>query len=107
MIHGRIAVPTNLGELILDSGAECMLLFRFSSQPAQASIVTSDGSLITVSTQSGRVLQIGNRLYRIDKANFAAVPGAEEAGLLPATIFRAIYVSNSGRYLLLDPKMSK
>jgi hypothetical protein len=107
MIGGRMAVRTNFGNLILDSGAECMLLFRPAIRMAGGSIVTAEGTLMSISTEPDQILRIGTHLYRIDKANFVRAPQTEESGLLPATVFQAIYVSNSQQYIVLDPKISK
>lgn len=107
MIEGRIAVSTSLGYLVLDSGAETVLVFRLSPSPTSGGVVTAEGSFLRVSTQIGRALQIGDRMYLLEKANYAQVNGAEENGLLPASMFHAIYVCNSKGYLLIDPKIAK
>lgn len=105
MVHGSMAIPTNFGDLILDSGADTVLLFRMSSLFSSANwIETAGGSARRVFTEADQILEIGHRLYHLRTINFDPLPGREESGLLPTTLFHSIYVSNSGHYLILDPR---
>lgn len=105
MVSGSMAVETNLGYLLLDSGAETMLLFGMSLRTQNNFVQTTAGPPIAVSTETARFLEIGHRTYYVGRVNFAPPPGIEVAGLLPATVFQAIYVSNSEKYLVLEPKL--
>ena len=104
-IRGSMAIHTNRGDLILDSGAETMLLYRTSMSPAITRLTTAEGSFMEVSTESMNSLEIGNRSYLVANTNLIAAAPSEEAGFLPATLFRTLYICNSGSYLVLDPKI--
>jgi hypothetical protein len=59
-----------------------------------------------ISFDAAPKLEIGGRVYHPDKAEFHTVPDAEEAGLLPLNLFDAIFISNSKRYIVLNPETS-
>ena len=103
MIYGRMAVTTSLGDLILDSGAEMLFLFRSSNRPQDAQTIGASGARMNVSFDTAPDVFIGGHRYRPAKAQYHAVPAAEEAGLLPASLFGAIYVCNSKQYVVLNP----
>ena len=105
-IRGSMAIHTGRGDLILDSGAETMLIYRTATLLPAHGITTAEGSFMPVSTESTSGLVIGDRVYLVANTNLIATQGTEEAGYLPATLFRALYVCNSGSYLILDPKIT-
>lgn len=105
LIFGRMAVSTSLGELVLDTGTETLFLFREPSRPATAQVTSASGMRVPVSFEPAPKLRIGDRLYRPGNAVFHAVPNAEEAGLLPANIFHAIFICNSRQYVVFDPSL--
>jgi hypothetical protein len=105
LIYGRMAVPTSEGELVLDSGAQMLFLYRKSLRPANAQVTSSTGLLVKVRVEDAPELRIGDRKYHPMQAEFQEVADAAEAGLLPASLFHAIFVSNSGGYVVLDPEV--
>ena len=102
-IFGRMAISTSLGDLILDSGAEMLFLFRESTSAASAQVIGASGARVAVSYETAPEIRIGDRRYRPAKAEYHPVPAAEEAGLLPANLFHAIFICNSKQYVVFDP----
>ena len=103
LIFGRMAIPTSLGDLVLDSGAEVLWLFRESTRGASAQVIGASGARVGVALESAPEVRIGDRHFRPAKAGYRPVPAAEEAGLLPANLFRAIFICNSKQYVVFDP----
>jgi hypothetical protein len=102
-INGCPVIETSEGKLVLDSGANSTILYRSSPPSADGSIIRTASGTASVSTIQGLRLTIGGREYYPAKA--AALPRSllKGDGLLPATLFRAIYISNSNKYVILDP----
>lgn len=103
LIFGRMAIPTNLGDLVLDSGAEMLFLFRASTRAASGQVIGASGARMAVSYERPPEIRIGDRTYRPAKAEYHAVPAAEESGLLPANLFHSIFICNSRQYVVFDP----
>jgi len=83
IIDGRPAVFTSLGSLVLDSGTDRLILY---SRVVRA-----------------KPLLIEGRTLRYEEAvTVPRQPAAAEDGLLPATLFRSVYVCNSEGYVVLD-----
>jgi hypothetical protein len=101
LIFGRMAIPTSMGDLVLDSGAELLFLFRTSSRPVSGQVMGASGATVPVSFETAPEVRIGNRSFRPSKAEYRPVPAAEEAGLLPASLFPAIFICNSKQYVVL------
>jgi len=100
-VAGRPAVSTSLGSLVLDSGAAGVILFGGRAMALTHEMFTMTGSL-RVGRISG-TLVIDGRTWWSGKA--VVIPQAAEAGaegLLPASLFKAVYVCNSEGYLLLN-----
>jgi hypothetical protein len=104
LIFGRMAIPTSMGDLVLDSGAELLFLFRTSSHPVSGQVMGASGARVPVSFETAPEVRIGDRSYRPSKAEYRPVPAAEEAGLLPASLFPAIFICNSKQYVVLKGK---
>ena len=103
LLEGRMVMPTSLGDLVLDSGTDSLVLFRAPSGGSAQVLRTNAGS-ITV-TDAGRTpLRVGGKQYWLASAVFAPAPSPGADGLLPARLFHAIYVSNSGGYVIPDPQ---
>jgi len=102
LIYGRMTISTSLGDLVLDSGAEELFLFRKSSRAASAQVIGASGARVDVSLETAPEVRIGDRRYRPAQAEYRPVPAAEEAGLLPANLFRAIFICNSKQYVVFD-----
>jgi hypothetical protein len=105
--YGRMIVPSSEGELVLDSGTDTLFLFRASSRPANAVSTASSGSSVAVSLESMHELRIGKQRYHPSGAVLHPVPEAAEAGLLPASLFHSIFISNSAGYVIFDPTYQK
>ncbi|HEY6304773.1 MAG TPA: retropepsin-like aspartic protease [Terriglobales bacterium] len=103
-IDGRLTLVTNVGNLVLDSGTDTLVLFRAgtSTTPASSRIRTANGSA-TVRSGSGLRIQIAGRDFRTNSFLIAPWSDASEDGILPLGVFRAVYVSNSGGYIVANP----
>jgi hypothetical protein len=105
MIDGRPVVSTNLGDLVLDSGAERLVLFGIGPNTGfsgQREMLTFAGRK-QVGVVSGKPLIIEGR--RISHGDAVAIPSRTEPGvdgLLPASLFKAIYVCNSEGYIVFE-----
>jgi hypothetical protein len=101
-VTGRImTVPTSRGDLVFDSGTEAVIFFRGAGSGVPIGLHTASG-FAEVSTARHTTLEIGAREYRLPLAAFAPQPDRQEAGLLPASLFRSVYVCNSGGYIVPD-----
>jgi hypothetical protein len=93
---------------VLDSGTEIVILFRAPTSAPTRGIRTATGSASLSPLQSLR-LRIGDREYR--PAQAASIPRVAEGesgdGLIPASLFRAVFISNSGQYAILDPDLRR
>jgi hypothetical protein len=107
LLYGRMTVSTNQGELVLDSGADTLFLFRESPHSSTVHLSTSSGMSTAVAFERAPELRIGDRLYHPELATFHTVPAATEAGLLPASMFHALFISNSEKYVVIDPDVRR
>jgi hypothetical protein len=95
-------------QLQLDTGAKMLELFPFPhdsllSQPWDESMATSAGAS-GVTIHFNRTIKIGtNMVRRMDVVQSRRAVAFDAAGLLPAAIFRRIYISHSGGFVVLDP----
>jgi len=104
-INGRPAVSTSLGNLVLDSGADRLILFGV--KPDTGSGMKSELRTVAGSQQIGMVfdkpLSIeGRKVWRGDAV---ALPSRTEPGvdgLLPLGVFKAVYVCNSEGYVVFE-----
>jgi hypothetical protein len=103
-VNARPVVSTSLGRMALDSGAARLVLFGVhpdeGSATAQLYSVAGSQQIGMVST---RPLTIDGR--KIWQGDAVAIPTRNEPGvdgLLPLSLFRAIYVSNSESYVILQ-----
>jgi len=101
-VDGRPAIQTSEGKLVLDSGTNATLLYRSSLSRDGQTILTASGTASVSRIQNLR-LRIAGHEYR--SANAASIPTTSPSGdgLLPANLFHAIFVSNSGKYAIFDP----
>ena len=102
LMNGRTAVSTSLGDLVLDSGADRLILFGVDPDRARQHYMrTVAGSQIAGVVFSRLVIE-GRNIWRGDAL---AIPrGAEPgvAGLMPLSLFRTVYVCNSEGYVVLE-----
>jgi hypothetical protein len=105
-IHNVPAIDTSLGRLLLDSGSDSLVLFgAHSPSPGPGTptqIVTNAGSA-TVELLPSLRLKIGNKHYQAANAVLLPPSTNRQGGLLPTSLFRAIYICNSQSYVLLNP----
>jgi len=103
VIDGRMAVQTSHGYLVLDSGTEALILFHTTASSGPGGTIRTASGAGAVSMVHGATVRIGAKSYRPATAAFAANPFLPEDGLLPASLFGSIYVSNSGCYVVAEP----
>ena len=99
--EGRPVLSTSLGWLVLDSGAHRMVRFGIEAVEMTQSLMTISGT-VRVGTVFSRLLIDGRSFWDGDAV---AVPRSAEAGsegLLPTSLFKTVYVSNSEGYVVLD-----
>jgi hypothetical protein len=105
MTNGRMAVSSSLGELVLDSGADRLVLFGVQPDIGlgnKAELRTVAGSQ-EIGMVFGKPLIIGGR--KIWRGEAVAIPNRPEPGvdgLLPLSLFKTIYVCNSESYLVFE-----
>lgn len=103
MVNGRLALSTNLGEMILDSGAAWSVLFGV--QPDKGLGVAREFQTITGSLQIGvvsvKALVIeGRTVWRGDALAIPNRPEPGVDGLMPISLFKTVYVCNSEGYVV-------
>jgi hypothetical protein len=104
-IEGRIALPTNHGRLILDSGIDTMVLFKTGrGGTSRVSMQTVSGAGMASAEEPQRLHIQGCAVREVDTVSVPRPDGVIEDGLLPLNVFRAVYVSNSEKFVVLDPK---
>ncbi len=101
-VEGRIAVKARMGEetlrLILDSGSSHVVLFRVPQamakvRPVSTTFGTLEGARSVVPTSWTADLHFTDKLkVGMQPAAIVQRPGTEVEGLLPAAIFKRIYV---------------
>jgi len=100
-VYGRPVVTTSLGPMVLDSGAHEVTLFGGRMAPTSGQMMTMTGPALIGSTPG--TMFIGGRV--VWHGDAIVLPGGAEpaaAGLMPMSLFRAVYVCNSGGYVSLD-----
>jgi len=105
VVDGRAAVATSLGDLVLDSGAESVILFgvRPESTESGFTLRTLAGSQ-PVGIVYRKLLIEGRRIW---SGTAVAIPERNEpgvSGLLPLNLFRSVYVCNSESYAVLETR---
>jgi hypothetical protein len=105
IINGRQAVSTSLGDLILDSAAERLVLFGVKPETA----LRGAQELLTFTGSQG-IGMVSNRPLTIDGRKVwhgaaVAIPNGNEpgvGGLLPLRMFKSIYFCNSEGYVVFE-----
>jgi hypothetical protein len=106
-IDGRPAINTSEGKLVIDSGTNVTILYRspaVQDGSVPSTLWTSSGQTSISRTQSLR-LRIAGREYQVSAVSTPS--SLTEKGVLQATLFHAMFVSNSGRYVILDPEIGR
>jgi hypothetical protein len=102
LVHNRMVVATSQGNLVFDSGASTLFLFRASAGNS-GTIRSGDGLTASVSVDKAPELRIGGLVLHPDKAAFDAREAADYDGLLPASLIHAVSISNSEGFLAIRP----
>jgi hypothetical protein len=104
-INGRLALSTNLGDLILDSGSARVVLFGVEASDAISG--KNEWRTLAGPLEAGmlfdRKLVVGSRT--IWRGDVVAIPAQAEpgvAGLMPLNLFKLIYVCNSESYVVFE-----
>lgn len=101
MAEGRAVVPTSLGGLVVDSGTHWVTLFGVKAASATEELITMSGSM-NIGTVVRKLLIGGRTIWR---GEALAVPQSAETGaegLLPVSLFKAVYFCNSERYVSFE-----
>jgi hypothetical protein len=102
VVNGRPVIPTSLGGLVLDSGAAQLVLFGVESERAtDARLLTSTGSA-PVGSASRKLIVAERRVWQGDAVTMSSRTEPGVAGLLPLSLFRSVYVSNSEGYAVFE-----
>jgi hypothetical protein len=102
LLNGRTAVSTSLGDLVLDSGADRLVLFGVEPDRGGESHMRTVAGSQTVGVVFRRLIIEGRSIWRGDAL---AIPSGAEpgvAGLMPLSLFRSIYVCNSEGYVVFE-----
>ncbi len=105
MIGGRPVVSTSLGDLVLDSGAERLVLFGVepNMNPGDRREMRTVAGYLRIGMVFSKPLAIEGR--KIWRGNAVAIPKRNEPGvdgLLPLRLFNAVYVCNSEGYVVFE-----
>lgn len=111
----RILIPVEFVEmnglkvaLQLDSGAKALELFPASvnsrSSPGWIRSISAENSVDGTAVLPNATIRIGTMLFHgEDVVQSHRVLRFDAGGLLPAAIFRSIYISHSGGFIVLNP----
>lgn len=100
-LHGRPVVATSLGELAVDSGVDWVTLFGVEGNEGPNVMLTMTGSAL-VGRVAGTLAIDGHTFWRGAAVAIPSVAEADVAGLLPISVFRTVYISNSTGYVVFE-----
>ena len=103
----RMAISTSYGDLVLDSGTEALILFHAPAPAGPGGNLQTASGGGAVPMVRGTTVRIGERTYRPAMAAVATNAPCPEDGLLPASLFGSIFVSNSGHYVIAEPRLER
>jgi hypothetical protein len=86
---------------LLDSGARQIILFGIEVARSTREMFTNAGSILVGTIQRSLLID-GHSFWQGDAVAVTRTAETEAAGLLPAAIFRRIYVCNSQGYVVFD-----
>jgi hypothetical protein len=101
-MNGRAAVATSLGDLVLDSGAIRVILFGVDPEGSGGGYMKTLAGSQLVGMAYRRLAIAGRSVWSGDAV---ALPNRNEpgvAGLMPVSLFRAVYICNSGSYAVFE-----
>ena len=99
---GRTAIATNLGDLVLDSGASRLVLFGVGAGFGQMRDMLTLAGSTSVRMVSSRLAIAGRDVWRGDAVAIPAQTEPGIAGLMPLSVFNSIYICNSERYVVFE-----
>jgi hypothetical protein len=102
MHNGRTAISTSLGDLILDSGADRLVLFGVDPEELERHDLHTISGPQTVGRAFRKLTIEGRQIWG---GEAVAIPDHSEpgvAGLMPLGLFRAVFVCNSQGYVVLE-----
>ncbi len=103
MINARPVVPTSLGDLVLDSAATRLTLFGVRPDSGfKSEMRTLSGSLEAGLAFGRRLVIAGRAVWAGDAIAIASQAEPNVDGLLPLSLFGAVYVSNSEGYVAFE-----
>ena len=104
MINARPVVSTSLGDLALDSGAARITLFGVRPDAAHLTgeLRTVAGSQKTGLVSGKSLVIVGHKIWDGDAVAIPSRPEPGVDGLLPLSLFRAVYVCNSEGYVVFE-----
>ena len=110
IVDGRFLVPVRAGgktvPLVIDSGASHLMLFDVArlSQVGTTTIQTNRGSR---SVLSGRLAEVkaGAITFNDVAVGVVETPGRPERGLLPLSLFRAVYLDAERGVVMFNPEL--
>jgi hypothetical protein len=101
-VHGRMVVATSLGDLVLDSGAARLVLFGVKAVSGAETYMRTLAGGDAVGMVWSSLAIAGHRVWRGQAIALPQQSEAGVAGLMPVSLFRTVYVCNSGGYLVLE-----
>ena len=119
--HNRLVVSGHIPELgdasmelLLDSGANVLTLFRDSlgkrSTPNETVRAGSFNRLVSLSASTGTVRSLGLGSNSVSDLTVTAVGGranVDTDGLVPTSLFKSVFISSSGGFVILNPTFPK
>jgi hypothetical protein len=101
-INARTIVTTSLGGLALDSGAARLVLFNVEADGDPRGMVnTFTGSKAVGAASRKLVIEVRN-VWHGDAVTMPSQTEPGVAGLLPVSLFKAVYVCNSDGYVVFE-----
>ena len=101
MDHGRPVVATSLGWLVVDSGIQRVTRFGVKATEAAFELKTLSGTAQLGSVSSTLTIAV-RTFWRGDAMVVPQSPEAGVDGLLPTSLFKSVYVSNSEGYIAFE-----
>ena len=104
MLNGRPAISTNLGDLVLDSGAALLVLFGvepYAGYAREVSMRTLTGSQVAGLAPRTLIVE-GRTIWHGDAVAIPNRPEPAVYGLMPLSLFKQVYFCNSENYVILQ-----
>ncbi len=101
-VNARPVVRTSLGDLVVDSASARLVLFGVEPDVGDRGVLRTYNGSRAIGT-AWRKLEIeGRSVWHGDAVTMASQTEPGIAGLLPLSLFRAIYICNTERYVVLE-----